>query len=444
MKKIKRILTLVLSLVVVVSSFVPSTVAFAGVVKYPALSPEDTLTKSVTPWYKWNQSQEPWADERSGNGAYSLQEAGCWVVSSAILMAMAGIDKLADGSNITPATVNSYMMKNGGFLGENFVHTAPNQVSGGRFTLIEAVFNDSFSNVKSRVSSGQYAMIFSGAHMVAVYRIQGDKILILDPESAQFNNGQPRMQYIDSSYNMRAENDNSLLYQHPFATVLYFKGEKPSTESRTVESAWSQSDGGTTKTIEDANKGAEEVKGGSWKFDEGYIPNMPKDRDYSKIGRGTEDWNNFLKKSQEKASEDFKEGSEDSIAIAKWKEERDFNLGKESVSFVRRGFMFVGIFIAFITSLFLVIYMFDRWNPVGISLLSLVTKDKVVVLGSNKFLDKSEYNVKSQVILTDLNIFIAVCILSLLSVLIINGTLYIFLTYLLDISKNILSNFNRN
>lgn len=403
-------------------------VVYAGVTKLEPIHPDDKPEKSVSPWYTWQQSAKPWADDRSGNGAYSIQEAGCWVVSSAMLMAMAGLEKTADGRNITPHTVNDYMMKNGGFLGEGFIHNAPNSVSGGKFNLLESTFNQSFDDVVKRVNGGEYAMIFNGWHMVAVYRATNDKIFIMDPESAQFSGGKPRMEYVDRNYKMYAEENNQFLYDHPFAQVLYFKADKPSTESLTVDSEWSQADpsgGSSVGRVEKTTEGKKGTgSGGGWMPSEDFIPNMPKDRNYVETGRGASEWNNYIREWQRKQNDDFKEGTEGYQSVAKWKEERQQEVESRSIQSMRRGFTLAGIALSVLSGAFFIIYIWDRWNPFGIYLVQLLTRGRVKVIDGTKESASVASTSKSVRILTDYNVFGFMAIMSLVSVFMLSGTMY--------------------
>lgn len=183
----------------------------------------------------------------------------------------------------------------------------------------------------------------------------------------------------------------------------------------------------------------DEIKGGGAPFipNEADIPNMPKDRDWKEFsqnivaGQLTPEELEALNKNYNaynenpyKVSEQFEEGSDEAQSIAKWKEERDSDIAKTSINWVRRWYMGIGIFVAFSAGFFLTAYVFDRFNPTGFSILEALTKGKFKVIGYIPPNGDKFYKQSKQRILTDYNVMVVIAVLSLVSIVILSGWMY--------------------
>ena len=448
--KAKKVIQTLLIALLTLGYLVTSSVqVLAGPTLYPALSSKDTLEHSESPWYTWNQSQEPWGTQPLGQGGMTIQQAGCWCVSASMMVAMAGVTKTPDGKDLTPATANTWAANNGGYAGAGFIPKAwVEGVSQGKLQLAEELSGQSFQAIKSKIEEGYYVMWFNGAHMVFCYGTKGDKIIILDPESWQFNNGKPQLEYLDSSLNMVGENGASIFTGFSSAQVYAFKGEKKLQDGLKVGEDWNQADNG--KSSKDADKGEKKsnksngigsIGGGYWEANEDDVPNMPKDRDYAKYegNHGTQEWNDYVKEWQEKAKEDFKKGSEDSISVAKWREERDHNIKKTAIDKARKVYMLLGAFVIGFAVIFGLIYWLDRWNPFGIQIIEKVSKGRVrVYSGKDNIGDVTQGKVR---IINDYTILVYIAIMTLIGVLILSGVLQQALNWAYQFITDLISHF---
>lgn len=440
----KTLVTALMITTLTLGYLTPVTSVYAGIKTYPALNDGDTDEKSVTPWYQWNQDVLPWADDALGTSGQSgsLGAYGCWLTSFAMIGAMAKIEKTPDGKNWTPSTVNKYAADNGAFSGMYWTNNIPNVTTGGEIKVVsDGAFK--FNEIQSKLQEGYYAMIFSGSHMVACYRSNGDKIYILDPDSAQYNGGKPRMQYITSSGAMYAE-DGTYLYQHAFAQVLILQSSKvKSTESLTVDDAWSQASGDSGSSKEETKTDSATSVSSAFTYSEDLLPNMPKNRDYGKELKGSDDWNRTIAEYQKRTNVDFVKGSDAAVSIAKWKEERETNIAKSTITGMRRALMVIGVGIFMVATLFTVIYIVDRWNFFGVSILAIVSGGRVRLTYSEDSLKSEVKNGKKIRLISDYNVFGWVAFFSLVGLSLVSGLLYQVMSSFVDIIVTILGYFGK-
>lgn len=194
-----------------------------------------------------------------------------------------------------------------------------------------------------------------------------------------------------------------------------------------VESS-SESSSDSEKTAETTDPGVCNF-GSYWEPDEDAIPNMPSFREYeAQAANGLTSWEDYtaLYLDPEQVEEDFKVGSEAAASIAKWKEEVSERKTASTVSVARRTLMLTGVFMAIFGAIVNILYVIDRLNPLGFSIISIMTKGKVSSIGSTEYL--TDVKKKTTIrMLTDKNIFIWVAIFGFASSFLISGLAYEYL-----------------
>ena len=274
--------------------------------------------------------------------------------------------------------------------------------------------------------------IAGGSHQVCIDKIENGKIYILDSGNWGTTLDDHYGGVIQGYYRFKMKDgtkgkDLPVISDHPDGSWANGKKAKPSK---------SENEGKLTKEMKDYEGG-----GGAWNPDEGDIPNMPKDRDYAKYegNHGTQEWNDYVKEWQEKAKEDFKKGSEDSISVAKWREERDHNIKKNAIDKARKVYMLLGAFVIGFAVIFGLIYWLDRWNPFGIQIIEKVSKGRVrVYSGKDNIGDVTQGKVR---IINDYTILVYIAIMTLIGVLILSGVLQQALNWAYQFITDLISHF---
>lgn len=163
----------------------------------------------------------------------------------------------------------------------------------------------------------------------------------------------------------------------------------------------------------------------NWTPDESAIPNMPGYREFLGEGDMASGMESFVKLlvTKEDLERDFKEGSDSAISIAKWKEERETSKETDTITKLRRAFSGAGLALVIGSAIFSVVYILDRLNPVNFSLIRLLTKGKIRVIGSNYNLEQ-EGSIKGVRYLTDLSVLGWTGLFALTGALFLAGTAF--------------------
>lgn len=202
--------------------------------------------------------------------------------------------------------------------------------------------------------------------------------------------------------------------------------------------------GSKTETKESDKKSntATEGGGGAWYPNEGDIPNMPTYRDYKEDVKGNATGSTYMDYLQahgylQNVDKDFATGSDARVSIAKWKEERETSISKGTITLMRRILMVIGVGIFLVTALLTALYVLDRWNFFGVSIIALLTGGKVLLTYSEK-VDKEALNDKKKRYLSDYNVFGWVAFLSLVGLVVVSGIGYSVMSMFVELIMKVL------
>ena len=175
----KKITALALALAFAFAMFCPA--GLRGMTAYAATS---------TPYYNWKQGDSQWGGKYIGNGTISWY--GCAATSVAMLIAHSG---LRSESNFDPGSFVDQMKSVGGFTGEsgNYIcwDKASNAVPGFNYAgqrTLSGSKDDKIANLRDLYNQGYYMVVSvkNEGHWVAVRRISGSTVTIMDPGAASY------------------------------------------------------------------------------------------------------------------------------------------------------------------------------------------------------------------------------------------------------------------
>ena len=140
----------------------------------------------------WLQEDKRWGSIELGDSGETIAEIGCVATSVAILIAKSGVAVDSSINPLNPGTFVQFMNSHGGFsAGGNFVwavatKAAPSFVYQERISLRGMGKEEKFNKIKEIVNTpGAYAIVEvmgdTGQHWVAIDRIEGDTIYMMDP-----------------------------------------------------------------------------------------------------------------------------------------------------------------------------------------------------------------------------------------------------------------------
>ncbi len=135
----------------------------------------------------WSQSDSEWGSIHLGSSQYTMKSSGCLVTAIAMLICHTGS---ADASSFTPQTLVTYLNNNGGFTSGGALYWAKVNGAADGFSLSESKVSlanmtkaQKISTMAQYVKNG-YGVIISvrnGGHWVALDRIEGNTVYMLDP-----------------------------------------------------------------------------------------------------------------------------------------------------------------------------------------------------------------------------------------------------------------------
>lgn len=135
----------------------------------------------------WSQSDSEWGSIHLGSSQYTMKSSGCLVTAIAMLICHTGS---ADASSFTPKTLVTYLNNNGGFTSGGALYWAKVNGAADGFSLYESKVSlanmtkaQKISTMAQYVKDG-YGVIISvrnGGHWVALDRIEGNTVYMLDP-----------------------------------------------------------------------------------------------------------------------------------------------------------------------------------------------------------------------------------------------------------------------
>ena len=148
-----------------------------------------TANAADTSYKTWLQSDPEWGSIHLGTSDYTMKSSGCLVTSIAMLICHTGS---ADPSEFTPGTLVNYLNNNGGFTSGGALYWAKVDGAVPGFSLVnykidlsEMTKSEKTAKMSELLEAG-YAVIVSvknGGHWVALDRIDGSKVYMMDPAS---------------------------------------------------------------------------------------------------------------------------------------------------------------------------------------------------------------------------------------------------------------------
>ena len=141
----------------------------------------------------WSQADSEWGSIHLGASQYTMKSSGCLVTAIAMLICHTGS---ADASSFTPKTLVNYLNNNGGFTSGGALYWAKVNGAADGFTLYASKVSmanmtkaQKISTMAKYIKDG-YGVIISvrnGGHWVALDRIEGDTVYMLDPGVSSTN-----------------------------------------------------------------------------------------------------------------------------------------------------------------------------------------------------------------------------------------------------------------
>ena len=140
----------------------------------------------------WKQYQGSWINVQVGNSGRTIKDIGCLVTSVSMQIARSGVQ--TNISNFNPGTFVEYLNSHGGFAsGGNFVWSAATSAAPsfkfvGKASLSGLSKDQKLNKIKEVVNQSEvYAVAEvkgnTGQHWVAIDRVEGNKVYMMDPGS---------------------------------------------------------------------------------------------------------------------------------------------------------------------------------------------------------------------------------------------------------------------
>ena len=166
----------------------------ADIQKMSCNSGGDSTGCGVTgPYANWKQFGESWSNIYLGSSSHTIGRSGCLVTSIAMLIAKSGVPTNIQGE-FNPGSFVKYLNNHGGFIGANFVWSsvskaAPTFKYKGDTNLFGRSKSEKIRLIKEKLDAGYYVVIEvkrpTGQHWVAVDRVEGNNIIMMDPASKE-------------------------------------------------------------------------------------------------------------------------------------------------------------------------------------------------------------------------------------------------------------------
>ena len=151
------------------------------------LSGTVTANAASSDYRSWAQWGSEWGSIHLGKSQYTMKSSGCLVTAIAMLICHTGS---ADASSFNPGTLVTYLNNNGGFTSDGSLYWGRVCGAADNFTLYNSRVSlanmtkaQKIAKMSEYVNNG-YGVIVSvrnGGHWVAVDRIEGSTVYMLDP-----------------------------------------------------------------------------------------------------------------------------------------------------------------------------------------------------------------------------------------------------------------------
>lgn len=151
------------------------------------LSGPMTANAASSAYRNWAQWDSDWGSIHLGKSQYTMKSSGCLVTAIAMLICHTGS---ADASSFNPGTLVTYLNNNGGFTSDGSLYWGKVSGAADSFTLYNSRVSlanmtkaQKIAKMAEYVKDG-YGVIISvrnGGHWVALDRIEGSTVYMLDP-----------------------------------------------------------------------------------------------------------------------------------------------------------------------------------------------------------------------------------------------------------------------
>ena len=157
---------------------------------------QQNCSGSTGEFANWKQCGATWSSEKMGSGNETICGVGCLVTSLSMLIAKSGVQTTIP--NFNPGTFVEYLNTHGGFVnGANLSRwditseVAPKFVHQGIISLAGNSKDVKFNKIKEKSDAGYYLICEvkgnTGQHWVAIDKVNGNQILMMDPGSNATN-----------------------------------------------------------------------------------------------------------------------------------------------------------------------------------------------------------------------------------------------------------------
>ncbi|PGF05384.1 N-acetylmuramoyl-L-alanine amidase [Bacillus toyonensis] len=394
----------------------------------------ETIVSANNGDYKtWKQYEGDWADRlyvskygqykfgdhvgmpNKSKGMGTMADWGCYLTAMAIQIGKSGTGP-ADND---PWKFAEHMHKGGYMLAGNdsLVQNEKdgvNTYTGGKFRAHEPFRQDvggkskeqKTAAIKAVLDAGGYPIVRvglnGGTHFVAVDRIEGDKVVLMDPGSSK--------------------DDLFAKYGSTVNQVRFFESDTPSTNANgngTGGGAQPPTGEGGAQPQQPTKEQQEKINIARMEWDEGKIKGLPKPRNWEEdpvpIAHLSE-----LDTIQHQSLE-------------KWKKEVKQEEKIDMVKYARTGLMLIGIFLLVFSLIYLVAYMFDRVSMFEFKFFEWLTLGKLTpsATGDSTFLRNKEQQYGPK--LVNLRDFLIVEFLLIgLSMLLLSGSIFYVIEVIID------------
>ena len=157
---------------------------------------QQNCSGSTGEFANWKQCGATWSSVKMGTGGENICSVGCLVTSLSILIAKSGVQTTLP--NFNPGAFVEYLNAHGGFAnGANLSRwditseVAPKFIHQGTLELAGNSKDVKFNKIKEKSDAGYYLICEvkgnTGQHWVAVDKVNGNQILMMDPGSTATN-----------------------------------------------------------------------------------------------------------------------------------------------------------------------------------------------------------------------------------------------------------------
>ncbi|MGN0204480.1 MAG: SH3 domain-containing protein [Coprococcus sp.] len=152
-----------------------------------------TANAASTDYKTWLQSDPEWGSIHLGTSDYTMKSSGCLVTSIAMLICHTGS---ADPSSFNPGTLVNYLNNNGGFTSDGALYWEKVNGAAEDFSLVNYKISladmtqaEKTAKMKEYLDAGDAVIISvrNGGHWVALDRIEGNTVYMMDPASSNTN-----------------------------------------------------------------------------------------------------------------------------------------------------------------------------------------------------------------------------------------------------------------